>query len=307
MYRLPTTDRADRIEIYSSPNFQGRVAKYAGPIDNFNYPLNFKHENLSLKVAPGYIAIIEFKDAEFPFKAAFYGNYANFGSKYKGLTIKSIRIDKAKKVAVNLSGFSTQIHNNDCKRVFGSVKLTLSDDWYGVVYPNIEFQGRPLSASDVNGYRNTGSDIRMIVEPVPLFERSNDFSRPNLFEVRAINYDGRTIPAIRSTAFTQNPLPVSRVFVVSERTYNADLITVVITSDLGTQHKNCDLCTDYSSSVKMKTPVTHQVKYKDAETYFYVGPFDLKGAPDRDIAASGGINKKLVLHLNKETPPPSRP
>lgn len=312
--QLPTTTAANWVEIYQERNFGGKVARYSGSIDDFSYPLVFTDkESVSLKVAPGYIAFISFNQ-EFNEEAAFMGNYADFGKKTKN-AIKSIRVEKATKIDVNLSGFSTQIHNNDCKRIFGTVKLqvfekTSSGAW--VACPNVDFQGSALTNSAMLGFPNTGSSIRMIYQKVDLYNRANsDFSKPHLFNVSAINYNGRTIPAINKTAFSSNPLPISRGYMVSQKALDENRIIVRVTTDLGAHHKQSDTATDYSSSVKMLTPQNFDIYYKNAPSYFTVGPYEIHGNPNSNYGMASGkrysINKTLVVHMNKVTPVPMRP
>jgi len=120
---LPTTSRRDWIEIYPNANFQGQPARYAQNISNYSYPVSFNKRSTSIKIAPGYIAYIRFNEDNAS-EGIYIGDHATFGSTHL-LDIKSIRIVAGTNAYVNFSGISTEIHNNDCKRVFGSVKARM--------------------------------------------------------------------------------------------------------------------------------------------------------------------------------------
>lgn len=304
---LPSTDRPDWVEIYENNNFRGRVARYAQSVPDFTYPSIFQKRNVSLKVAPGYIAYISFRE-EFPTEGIFIGDHSTFGSINRH-DIHSIRVVQAQRAHVNFCGISTQIHNNDCKRVFGSIKLKMYERLTSgalIPCPLVEVQGNPLrsrSRLDPGPYDTT-----------TLFSHTNNFSGLHLFggsnQSYVFEYDGRRAPDVRNTFVLFNGNSAGNGFLVSEEALRNDRIIMEIVVNLGAQHKSNDLATDYASRLMMQRPETRQIAYRSSPTAFNLGDFNLQGNPDHSIMARGvafSINKTLRVHLNKEvTPAPIR-
>jgi len=299
---LPTTVRPDWIEIWNRPGLQGRMAKYAENIPNFTYPTTFANKrDISLKVSPNNLAYIAFKD-EFGQESIFVGEHPNFGRDHPQ-EIKSIRVVLGFRTYVNFSGISTQIHNNDCKRAFGNIKVKVFER-----LANNELLTCPLV--EKNGNR-LSSTAREAYDPVTLFYKSPDHSAPGIVSHHVFNYDGITRPEITSWARPTNQNPyVGARFMVSHQALRENRIIVEIESDLGFSHKSSDLATDYSSSVKMQRPEKRQVPYTTAGTFFSVGDFTAQGNPDNNLGQASGvrfsISKTLRVHFNKEQTPPSR-
>jgi hypothetical protein len=81
---------------------------------------------------------------------------------------------------------------------------------------------------------------------------------------------------------------------------------IVITSDLGSAHKTCDLCLDFSSNVRMRAPVTEVLPLNHIDgrridatnNRLIVGPYEAHGLAEHTFVASGtGINILFRAHF----------
>lgn len=312
---LPTTTRPDWVEIYPQTNFRGRVARYAENIPNYSYPFSFSNRRgTSLKVAPGYIAYITFNE-ENPQEGIFIGNHPNFGSSNL-YDIKSIRVVMATTAYINFCGFSTQIHNNDCKRIFGSVKIRFLE----------RMPSGALIPCPMTGMRGGGTGTASgIYTPAAMFRKVNDYpDRTSITFANMMlggrnipqpdtyinNYDGTTVPSIPNIMVLPEGSAAGYAYTVSQQALSENRIVVEFESDLGVQHKSNDLATDYSSNVRMLEPVKTTLDFLNLGTSFTVGDFELKGNPNNNYGMASGVKysiiKKLRIHFNKMPTPPRR-
>lgn len=306
---LPTSTRPDWIEIYPNANFQGRPAKYAQNIPNFSYPASFNQRNVSIKIAPGCIAYISFHE-ENPSEGIFVGDHATFGAT-QILNIKSIRVVEGISAYVNFSGISTEIHNNDCKRVFGYVKARMYERLVSgelVPCPLIERNGMPIILDNSN--RNP------LYDTIALFSRPNSFPGNSIYGGTSQSYVFQSLGVrrraeIRETFRMENGRSAGYAYLVSLQALRDNRIVLELISDLGSHHKSNDLATDYSSSVKFQRPQVTRIDYQTMSTFASFGPFLGFGNPNNNYGAASGVrfslSKPFIVHINKErTPRPLR-
>lgn len=320
---MPVTDQPDWIEIYQQSNFRGSVARYSGNIPAFEYPIypvqpGDVRRSISIKVAPGYIAYITF-DEDNATESIVFGNRPTFGADYPN-NIKSIRIVPSGMAYLNLGGIGTQVHNNDCKRIFGTIKVKVFERITGgtfITCPLTERQGIPLTESELlrHSVRNGRTGPLVSYDTAILFDRRNSFPSNSMYDGAFVNYDGRTIPTIANTFLLANGRSDGLGFLVSQAALNEGRIFVEVYTDLGVQHKSGDLATDYSSNVKMQSPVKNTINYNSSPSSFSIGDgtgdFIAEGNPDSNYGIASGvrfsIRKQLRVFLNKQrTPGPVR-
>jgi hypothetical protein len=129
------------------------------------------------------------------------------------------------------------------------------------------------------------------------------------------NTNANTTPRLPTYVFNADPVPtltalVSRgLFDVGRNALREGRVNIVITSDLGSAHKTCDLCDDFSSNVKMIRPVTENIPVNKtyaggrilnaANNRLVVGPYQAHGSRDGfAITATGGTNIDIRVHLS---------
>lgn len=284
---LPTTTHIDRVEIYEEPNFGGRVAKYANVINPFTYPFANKR-NVSLKVAPGHIAYITFDD-EFKSTLICTGDYPTFGNVFRN-NILSITIKSASVQNLSFSGFSLQIHNNDCKKMAGTVKVRLLEklaDGTYVPCPIINENGTAVS-----NFKNQAT----IFSKTGIENAEVNGMRDFVFNA------GRAVPVISSTVASNKPA-IKDVFMVSDYALQNGNIFVEVVPNLTVAHKSGDLADDYASNVKMLTIDSDLINYKNAGTYFSSKPFTAKGNPNDNHGRATGVEYSIIkdirIHFSK--------
>lgn len=306
---LPTTTRPDWIEIYPNANFQGRPAKYAQNIPNFSYPASFNKRSISLKIRPGYLAYITFDEASAT-EGIFIGDHPNFGSTHP-LNIKSIRVVTGINAYVNFSGISTEIHNNDCKRVFGSVKARMYER-----LPSGELIPCPLI--ERNGIRIPldNSSRNPLYDTITLFSRPNSFPGHSIYGGTSQNYVFQSLGVrgrleLRETYRLENGRAAGFAYLVNHAALLENRIVLHLISDLGSHHKSSDLALDYSSNIKFQRPEVSHIDYQPMPTPVSFGPFLGFGNPNNNHGAASGVrfslSKPFIVHINKErTPRPLR-
>ncbi|WP_231463652.1 hypothetical protein [Pedobacter sp. Leaf132] len=285
--QLPTTTHIDRVEIYEQPNFSGRVAKYANVVDPFRYPFTNKR-NVSIKVAPGHIAYIKFDD-EFQSTIIFTGDHPNFGTVFRN-NILSITVKAANAQNVSFSGFSLPVHNNDCKKMAGTVKVRLVEQLTDGSYA-------PCPIINENG-----TTISNYKAQTTMFSKTG-IERAEANQMRDFIFNsGATVPVISSTVASNKPA-IKAVFMVSDYALQNGKIFVEVVPNITVGHKTSDLATDYSSNVKMLAIDYDLINYKNAGMYFSSKPFTVKGNPDNNYGAASGVQYSIIkdfrIHFSK--------
>ena len=302
---LPTTTRRDWIEIYPNENFQGQAARYAQNIPNYSYPASFNKRSVSIKIAPGYIAYISFNEDNAT-EGIFIGEHATFGSS-QPLNIKSIRIIEGTAAYVNFSGISTEIHNNDCKRVFGSVKARMYERLPSgalIPCPLIERNGIPFPLD--NSRRNP------VYDTITLFSRSNSFPGHSIYGGTSQNYVFQSLGVrrrleLRETYRLENGRAAGFAYLVNPQALRENRIVLDLITDLGSHHKSNDLALDYSSNIKIQRPEVSRIDYQAMASVVSFGPFLGFGNPNDNHGAASGVrfslSKPFIVHINKERTP----
>jgi hypothetical protein len=288
---IPTTTNADRVEIYENPGLTGRVAKYSGNTANpFSYPFSNKR-SISLKVASGYVAYIKF-NTEFQETSLFSGDHPNFGRDFI-YDILSIVVKRSTSPTLSFSGISYEIHNNDCKKVLGNIKVRilerLSDGTY-TPCPIINENGINVSV-----YKTTAT----------VFSKTS-------FEGREVNgirnfvfpFDGRTIPQISQPLQASRPGGIRLQCRTSQEAFQNGNIFVEVVPDLTLGHKSNDLADDYASNVKFRTPERDLIGLSSSTPMFFSSKvFLAKGNPNSNHGRASGVEysivKKVRIHFSQ--------
>lgn len=267
------------IEVFELPKFKGRTGKFRW--ENGKIVAPFKTKDASFRVANGRIAYIRRCAGEFPEENAYTGSVAS-----ADLTgICGIRTDAAVTIPIQFNGVATIIHNNDCRRVFGDIRVKV-------------YESAPDGAAQA----------MMPCNAIPVF-RADAFtflalSHPNSTTRsrygRLVHDANPAVPVISTVVNSVTGGEAVGNFVVGASGLRDGRVGVIITTSLGSAHKTCDLCDDFSSNVRMTAPVTKTYPINRAgsdgrilnaaNNRIQSGPLRAQGSRDGfAITASGGI------------------
>jgi hypothetical protein len=223
------------IKIFDQPNYKGNSGYFTIVDGKLKAP--FPVNNVSFNVPSGKIVYLKKCDTEFPYEEA----YTTSQGKADLTKVCGIRTDDLSGFTVQFNGVSAIIHNNDCKRVFGDIKIKV-------------FEHAP--GDGAQSFMTCGAGT--------------------YFRGASALREGR--------------------------------VSIMVTSNLGSAHKTCDLCDDFTSNCRMSAPVTEAVPLNKPYTggrivdaghnRVVLGPYHAHGSRDGSaITASAGTDKDFRVHL----------
>ena len=283
------------IKIFEMPNYQGRSCYFTLVDGKFVPP--FPASNISFTVPAGKIVYVR---TFFEFSAEFV--FANSQTNSNLENVTGIRSDEKTGIYVEFQGVSTSVHNNDCKRVFGDVKvkiIEISPDRDAVqsfmsLAPHPDIRGRQAIRISDTFEPFSFANATSIPEPYSRNHIYNNDPEPSIIYPRGRN-GGVTAPA-------------TGYFVAGRKALEEGRVKILVMSDLGSAHKSCDLCDDFSSNVRMKTPVNKLVMINSfypgttivdsTGKQLMFGPFEASGSRDGTaITASAGTIKEFRVYF----------
>lgn len=267
-------------EIFEFPDFKGRSVKFVESIpfrDNLGLP--FPLSNISVKLSSD--EVIAYLSGNCGSNKGYITVSRNARMLNIPNTVCGLRIGKKNAVRMRFNGILSEIHNNDCKRMYGKVQIRMVEK---------DASGNTLSVCktfdesrmDANGWV-TVFDIPKTAGTVP--SNLYDINRYFIAE-RDIDVTGRKNTS-RGRLF-RTPLNEDRpyeLFYFDSLSYRRGDLTLEVKASLGSHHKGCDLCTDYTDNASMarETVQSFAVKnYPGFENYIQAGRF-------RTRDASGGV------------------
>lgn len=289
---------APGIVFFEQPNYAGASAGIVKTA-NGTFKLPFSLQHVSFKVPAGKIVYIK-RCSEFPSEMAYFNSQPDISLE----GICGIRTDETATFAVTFNGISSEIHNNDCMRFSGTVKVKV-----------LETAPDNATVNAVMMYSQPIDDRRTISSQgeATIF-RWDDRWRAGVYDIS--EYQG--------TIFNNNPVPeittqAHNYFGRTQKTYKVTYtvgksalrdgrLKIYVTTDLISAHKTCDLCDDFSSSIKMAAPAYAAIPVKKmydggkivdgSHPYFIAGPFIAKGSRDGTaITATAGTTKNFRVHF----------
>ncbi|HPJ11246.1 MAG TPA: hypothetical protein PLS51_11490 [Flavobacterium sp.] len=224
------------VEIYTQANYGGTVTTVTGANNTINLPIPNTpgYKTISVKVQPGYVAYINTCN-EFNDEVMVYGNRTSLT--LYAVCALTIKAEVATFMRVQFQGFKTNVHNNDCRKIFGSVKLKMFENrpGGGTTYCNVVIQ------NDV--------DLSMInrLEAV-VFTRSSasDSSLPNCVSPYVFD-QSYTQPYQESLINRERTAGIAVTFVCGQSAVAQHRTGFVSNSNLKTAHKMNDFATYYPS------------------------------------------------------------
>lgn len=235
------------IEIFEQPNQQGRSVKFVEDIvnrENLNLP--FLTNNISVKLSSDDVMVTLSLNCN-NLKTYAYIDRVKANLNFPNTNICGLHIGKKAAIRLRFNGILTAIHNNDCKRMYGTIRYRIIEK---DVNGNIVGFSKTIKASEstqwgwvnvFNAPKNDATVYPLAFDVNKYFVQERDGHRSNrvLGNLHDAPRDGDTyiLHYFDSLAFQQN-----RIF-------------LEVTANIGSHHKGCDLCTDYTDNASMVTAV----------------------------------------------------
>jgi tRNA threonylcarbamoyladenosine modification (KEOPS) complex Pcc1 subunit len=250
------------IEIFELPNFQGRSKRFISKNEIINLDLPFNSENISIKFNNEEKIILYLVEGNDMSNAkAFINSQPSLATSAKN--IYSIYIGKKVKLEVDFNGILTHIHNNDCKKLYGNISYYLKE------YTN---NGRLVKYGPYNIDGNIQEERRYEVFQQ---EKGTDYICPFVYNYLDISprdfqtgyplvsQDRRRFQNNRNgEAYLQTIAETNNnkqfFYVDSNALYNyrgSKSLSFHLVVKLGSAHKSCDLCTDFTWDAAMAETV----------------------------------------------------
>jgi hypothetical protein len=220
-----------------------------------------------------------------------------------------VRSDEEIGLFISLDGISTAIHNNDCRKVYGTVKIMLLESapdtdstQSNAMRSAVPGSQRPLAMAGADKWTFTPWKYASAAA-VPSNRNYAAYILNNSPAPATANH-----PEWRDVA---NDDPKLGYFVCGKEALQQGRLQLHFTSDVASAHKTCDLCDDFSSKIKMRAPAYQSVRlssYYGAGPLditlkkFVLGPYDASGSRDGSaITATAGTNKQFKVYYSMRT------
>lgn len=281
------------VEIYSQPDLQGTVWKYIGSTTRISLPLTGNPIRISVKVQPGYVAYINTCD-EFNEEVMIY--------KQRNITLAancplSIRIEKKAQVDLRLAGISNTLHNNDCKRVYGTVLVKAFE---------LTPDGHRINSiiSEIN-LSNAVGQAEWVA-----FTNASSSSRAFIYDPEYV-FNNNPIPVLSKFLLSTEPAysyhaPKVAFFIVGESAIRENRVRIEVIVNLGTAHKMNDVAKFYPA-LRMPQPISLVKSLNECgflpvtndprphEVVF--GPYNIRAAPQSAGSTQTEEGHEIRVHI----------
>ncbi len=280
-----TTTFPDAV-FFEQPNYQGQSGNISFSAGVIKLPfLNKKH--LSMQVPQGKIVYVKYC-SEFPYEMVYSESVVDID-----LTmVCGIRSDVRSGFNLDFNGFTTDIHNNDCKKMFGNVAVKVVEtapDGTSVFIPyNVGTALRTADKFTFNPFTRNKADSRVNFENF-VFDKNQT---PIINSIVKVKSDGGDDIA---------------GYAVGESAIRDGRVKFVFTINIASAHKGGEAALDFCPNVHMERPVVKEIpinymydgnKLVNAQTpKIILGPFAASGSPDNKVMASGGIYKNFGVQF----------
>lgn len=272
-------------------NFAGR--KENPRLQNGKLTASFPLKNVSIIIPRGKIIYLKYCNSEFPVEQVYSTSQANINLE----DVCAVRSDESAGFSVFFNGISTGIHDNDCKKVFGSIIIKLTE-----VAPD---------GTEVNFKPNTGSAFRgsdaYTFQPLRIASADAPKNIANyVFNDDRVQNLSRNIISSSSTGEDMAG------YVVGKNALRQGRVKIYVTTNLAGAHKMNSLA-DYSSNIHMDKAITESFPFNITFPYLagsnlinatnnsiVLGPYSAHGDPDHSTVASGGywFTQNFRVHLS---------
>jgi|GEM_PF-1676663 len=233
------------ITLFEFPDFEGRSGYFK--LVNGKLVAPFPTTHVSFKIPDGKIVYIKTSSAEFSDETVYVKSQKDVNLN----SVTGIRSDTKSGVYIEFDGISTAIHNNDCKKVFGDIIVQIVE-----IAPGANGIQTLMPAGPIPD--QPGRQVIRITKEFKPFSFANAASIPESY-YRPYIYNNNTEPVFHYKDPGERyglPAPADGYFIAGQNALREGRVKIVVTSKLGSAHKSCDLCDDFSSHIEMKTRVT---------------------------------------------------
>ncbi|MBP6430792.1 MAG: hypothetical protein KA319_03415 [Ferruginibacter sp.] len=253
------------IEVFEFPDFKGRSALFTQNIylkENLDLP--FIAKNISIRMSdPKMLVYLDFfgcnsghSRANERITVLENGNVVIDDRKLCGL-----KIGEKMALRVKFNGVITDIHNDDCRRLYGKISYQIKEfDEYNreyVLCNFIDFKSRKpdvITVFDVpknanNPISNYVYNIRNAYLQSLEGEPRGNTGRNKLF------YS----PRAENEPYEE--------FLVDKNAYIQKRIKIEVITNIGTHHKSCHTCFDYTADASMLNPITQYITITNYPNY----------------------------------------
>ncbi len=267
-------------EIFEFPDFKGRSVKFVESIpfrDNLGLP--FPLTNISVKLSSD--EVIAYLSGNCGSNNGYITVSRNARLLNIPNTVCGLRIGKKNAVRMRFNGILSEIHNNDCKRMYGKVQIRMVEK---------DASGNILSVCKTFDESRMDANGWVTVFNIP---KSENRVPANLYDInryfiadRDVDVTGRKTPG--KARLFRLPLNEDRpyeLFYFDSLSFRRGDLTLEVKANLGSHHKGCDLCTDYTDNASMAREAVQSFgvkNYPDFENYIQAGRF-------RTSDAAGGL------------------
>lgn len=291
------------LQLFEQPDYQGKTG-YFTKMTNGTYKAPFPLTNCSFKVPRGKIVYIKTM-TEFPSEAAFTEN-----ERKANLTnVVGVRSDDLIGVIISFNGISTAIHNRDCRKVYGSIKIMLQENAPDADSTMSNMMRRAVPREGRGRRLVLTGNERWTFMP---WKYANAAEVPSTqgppFNKYILNSSPEPVapphPQWNDIVYTD---PYEAYFHCGKKALQEGRLKFHFTTDLGTAHKTCDLCDDFSASISMKPayeflPLRNYYGPGELDTSpknFMLGPYEARGSRDGfAITATAGTVKQFKVYYS---------
>lgn len=278
------------VEVYPQPNYMGTKAYFKMSGGKLVPP--FDMSNVSIRIPAGKIVYFKKCDTDIPYESAYDASQAQVNLR----NVCGIRMDDADGFVVNFNGISTILHNNDCKRVFGKITVKVME-----TAPDGTTQSSMIGTFIGTSFR--GPDAYTFVP----FSNANANTTPP-YSNYVHNSGPSGAPVITTPVMGPGTGESMGAFRAGANALREGRVSIIVTTNIASAHKTCNVCDDFSSNVHMEAPVSAVVPINKAygtgqilnATYnrLVLGPYRAEGSRDGPaITASAGTVIYFRVHF----------
>jgi hypothetical protein len=199
-----------------------------------------------------------------------------------------ISVEKIAYFKVTLNGIETDIHNNDCKKMHGSVKVVITETTDGNPIITTKITDRRTKSDTVLYYWGTAGTV------------NHSMRDQNMFFQQRQNLHITSTPSKYIDSYPSD----TAIYITTERALRENRVVITVMTDLGSAHKNNDLDPFFTWDIKMKKPERTSAYLQSIPLHadpqfgreFIVGPYTAYGSTPG--TADGGYNNPHIIRLH---------
>lgn len=237
------------VEIFELPNQQGRSVKIVEDIVNkHNLGLPFSASNISVKLSgDDVIATLSFDCAGRKLYSKIDRIKAN--PDLRSAIPCGLHIGKKAAIRIRFNGILSEIHNNDCKRMYGNISYRLVEKDVNGNIVDVCKTIKPAESDQWSSVTVYSNSKNAATAPANLYDVSK-------FYIKERDGNRTNLPRLYTYPRDEDTY-ILHYF--DEDAYQQDRIFLEVTTNIGSHHKGCDLCSDYTDNATMIRNMVKQI------------------------------------------------